>query len=135
MISMTHEFDSVMLYIHPPLAIAGYVFVFLFVALLHFKRIDGKKLLDVTGIASWLFTFLGLITGMLWAQVAWGCYWSWDPKETMTLILFISVSASVVCHFEGGGRMLKLLSALSCVLVVLTILSSFILAGLHSFVS
>jgi len=29
---------------------------------------------------------LGLIFGALWAKVAWGTYWSWDPKETWALI-------------------------------------------------
>jgi ABC-type transport system involved in cytochrome c biogenesis permease subunit len=35
---------------------------------------------------------------MLWAQSAWGSYWSWDPKETMPLLLFLSLSASLVAY-------------------------------------
>jgi cytochrome c biogenesis factor len=71
-----------MLYIHPTLAIVGYVFVFLFATVLLIKRLRDKKFTGVFGLATWVFTFLGLATGMLWAQTAWGSYWSWDPKET-----------------------------------------------------
>lgn len=32
---------------------------------------------------------LGIITGAVWANVSWGRYWAWDPKETWALITFI----------------------------------------------
>lgn len=35
-----------------------------------------------------LITF-GLLFGALWAKVAWGNYWSWDPKETWALITWL----------------------------------------------
>ncbi len=130
----SHELNSVMLYIHPSLAIVGYVFVFLFTAAFLFKRFRDKKLTGFFGLASWLFTFLGLASGMLWAQTAWGSYWSWDPKETSTLLLFISVTASTVLFFEGKRGFAKMFAFAACVLVVATILVSFITVGLHSFV-
>ena len=34
----------------------------------------------------WLF---GIISGAVWANEAWGSYWSWDPKETWALITWI----------------------------------------------
>lgn len=40
-----------------------------------------------TGLA---FLMLGLILGCLWAKVAWGTYWGWDPKETWAGITFLS---------------------------------------------
>ncbi|MGR3310043.1 MAG: c-type cytochrome biogenesis protein CcsB [Candidatus Brocadiales bacterium] len=35
------------------------------------------------------FLTLGLITGAVWAKSAWGDYWSWDPKETWSLITWL----------------------------------------------
>ncbi len=129
----SHELDSAMILIHPPLAIIGYVFVFLFaISLLVLKRPE-KKTVKFFGLAAWLFSLLGLITGMIWAQVAWGSYWSWDPKETLTLIFFLSVSANQVAYFEKSLNLTKGISMISCALSIVTLLSSFIIAGLHSF--
>ena len=80
---MAHELDSIMLFVHPPLAVAAYVFIFLFAVLL-FRQKARSRALSLCGFSAWLLTLLGLVTGMLWAQIAWGTYWSWDPKETMT---------------------------------------------------
>lgn len=38
--------------------------------------------------AVWLLG-LGIITGSVWANVSWGNYWSWDPKETLALVTFL----------------------------------------------
>ena len=35
-----------------------------------------------------LFTTAGLITGSLWGKVAWGTYWTWEPRLTLTLLLW-----------------------------------------------
>jgi ABC-type transport system involved in cytochrome c biogenesis permease subunit len=122
-----------MLYIHPPLSIIGYVFIFLFAfSLLRVKNFD-KKIVKLLGVAAWIFTFLGLVTGMFWAQIAWGSYWSWDPKETLTLMLFLAVSAGEIAYFEKKRRLTKWLALSSCAVTILTALISFIIAGLHSF--
>lgn len=39
-------------------------------------------------VGFWLLT-LGIITGAVWANSAWGSYWSWDPKETWSLITWL----------------------------------------------
>ncbi len=130
---MTHELDSIMLYIHPSLAIVGYVFVFLFAAAISIARFKQKKLTGAFGLTAWLFTFTGLVTGMLWAQTAWGSYWSWDPKETATLLLFISVTLCAVFNFEGKQGLTKWAAYASCILVVVTVLVSYATVGLHSF--
>jgi ABC-type transport system involved in cytochrome c biogenesis permease subunit len=131
---MAHESDSAMLYIHPPLAVAGYVFIFLFTALIFSKKRADGRLLRLSGIAAWLLTFLGLVTGMLWAQSAWGSYWSWDPKETMTLLLFLSISGSLIGFLEKNKKVSRAFAVLSCILVVLTVSTSFVTIGLHSFI-
>jgi ABC-type transport system involved in cytochrome c biogenesis permease subunit len=121
-----------MLYIHPPIAIAGYVLIFVYTLLLF--RDPGKRFrLEFFGAAAWLFTLLGLATGMLWAQMAWGTYWSWDPKETMTLALFLSISGSLLAYYEKRPGPAKALACASCVLSILTASTSWIIAGLHSF--
>lgn len=129
---MAHEFDSTMLYIHPPLAFAGYVLLFVYAFLL-FKCPRKRFRIEFFGAAAWLFTLLGLVTGMLWAQLAWGSYWSWDPKETMTLLLFLATSASLLFYLENRPREAKALAILSCILIPITSSTSWIIEGLHSF--
>jgi ABC-type transport system involved in cytochrome c biogenesis permease subunit len=121
-----------MLYIHPPLSIIGFAFIFLFTILLFLKK-SKKKETKIIGITAWTLTFAGLITGMLWAQLAWGNYWSWDPKENMTLILFAATTATMLAHFEKHPNAAKWLSLAASVLAVITTSTSFILTGLHSF--
>ena len=99
-----NPFDSPLLYIHPPLAIAGYVFVFLFAILVFKNNYFEKRITKMVGMLVWLFTFLGLLTGMLWAQLALGSYWTWDAKEIMTLILFLTVSAGQLLYFEKKNK-------------------------------
>jgi ABC-type transport system involved in cytochrome c biogenesis permease subunit len=129
----SHELNSTMLYVHPPLAIAGYVFIFLFTAALFLSRNREKKATRLFGLAAWIFTLLGLVTGMVWAQIAWGSYWSWDPKETLTLLVFATVSASLVLYYENTWKAAKWVSLASCVLSAITASSSFLIEGLHSF--
>jgi ABC-type transport system involved in cytochrome c biogenesis permease subunit len=129
---MSTELISPMLYIHPPLSIVGYIFIFLFTIFL-FRKKNTDKQTRLLGLIAWTLTFAGLVTGMLWAQLSWGNYWSWDPKETLTLILFIVLSASILAYFEKHPKMAKWLSIASCALVIITGSSSFILTGLHSF--
>ena len=130
----SHELDSAMMFIHPPLAIAGDVFIFLFAFSLSLARNKERKIIPFLGVAAWLLTFSGLVTGMIWAQIAWGSYWSWDPKETSTLLLFITVSASLAVYSEKKLKAATVLSIVACVLSVITASISFILAGLHSFI-
>src|SRR3989304_516287 len=129
----SHELNSAMMFIHPPLAIAGHVSVFLCALALFLSRGKEKRVTRFVGLAAWLLTFLGLVTGMVWAQVAWGSYWSWDPKETLTLLLFIAVSASLIVYFEKKLKIATGLSVISCILPIITASSSIIIAGLHSF--
>jgi Cytochrome C assembly protein. len=121
-----------MLYIHPPLAIAGYVFIFIF-TVLAFKSDFKAKSTKLLGATAWILTLAGLLTGMLWAQIAWGSYWSWDPKETFTLALFLAVTAGQVTYFEGKQKATRLLLVVSCILVVATAATSFLSTGVHSF--
>jgi len=130
---ISHELNSTMILVHPPLAIAGYVLTFLFTIALFFYPNKTKRGIIFLGITAWLLTLLGLVSGMIWAQVAWGNYWSWDPKEISTLVLFGAVSASFINYYEGNVKLARGLSVLSCVLVLITAMTSFVPSGLHSF--
>lgn len=61
--------------------------------LLNFKKIEFLKILDnlsyrLIGIG-FSFLTIGILSGAVWANEAWGSYWSWDPKETWALITWI----------------------------------------------
>lgn len=61
------------------------------------KKVPSAKFLDQTIYRLISFGFLMqtllLITGAIWAQKAWGTYWSWDPKETWALVTWLIYAA------------------------------------------
>ena len=61
------------------------------------KHLPGIDVLDEIVYRSVLVGFpmltVGIITGAAWADYAWGSYWSWDPKETWSLITWMFYSA------------------------------------------
>ncbi len=50
------------------------------------------------------FLTIGIITGSLWAGIAWGSYWSWDPKETWSLITWIVYAILIHNRLAIGWR-------------------------------
>ncbi len=47
---------------------------------------------------------LGIVTGSLWAQSAWGRYWGWDPKETWSLITWLVYAAYLHVRIVQGRQ-------------------------------
>jgi len=47
---------------------------------------------------------LGIITGAIWAQTAQGAYWSWDPKETWSLVTWLVYAAYLHVRIVQGWR-------------------------------
>ncbi|UCF30190.1 MAG: c-type cytochrome biogenesis protein CcsB [bacterium] len=79
---------------------------------------------------------LGIITGAAWANYAWGTYWSWDPKETWSLITWFVYAAYLHARFTRGwqGTRAAVLSIVGFVAVVFTYFGvNFLLSGLHSY--
>jgi cytochrome c-type biogenesis protein CcsB len=80
---------------------------------------------------------IGVITGGLWANHAWGSYWSWDPKESMALVTWISYAAYIHLriHHEVSANKLAIVSIGGLLLVLLTYLgfNSLGFGGLHSY--
>jgi ABC-type transport system involved in cytochrome c biogenesis permease subunit len=78
----------------------------------------------------------GILTGAVWAHYAWGAYWSWDPKETWSLITWIVYALFLHARFARGwkGRKIAMLSIIGFVSVIFTYIGvNFILSGLHSY--
>jgi ABC-type transport system involved in cytochrome c biogenesis permease subunit len=71
-----------------------------------------------------------MITGAIWAEYAWGSYWSWEPRQTWSLITWFLYAALLHGRFTAGwrGRKAAILSAVG--LVVL--LGSFLMINLFS---
>jgi len=79
---------------------------------------------------------LGIITGAAWASYAWGSYWSWDPKETWSLITWFIYAAFLHARYtrEWRGKKTALLSIVGFCAVIFTYFGvNFLLAGLHSY--
>jgi cytochrome c-type biogenesis protein CcsB len=100
---------------------------------------SGKVLDDVAYRAvavGFPFLTMGILTGAIWANYAWGTYWSWDPKETWSLITWLVYAAYLHARFTAGwrGQRLAWLSAVGFAAVVFTYWGvNFVLSGLHSY--
>jgi len=79
---------------------------------------------------------IGIISGAVWANEAWGSYWSWDPKETWALITWLVYAAYLHARITKGwqGRRPALLAASGFLVVWVCYLGVNILGkGLHSY--
>ena len=82
------------------------------------------------------FFTLATILGALWAAQAWGGYWSWDPKETWALIVWLNYAAWLHMRFSKGWRGLPLAVWSFVGLIVTTFCFlgvNIFLSGLHSY--
>jgi cytochrome c-type biogenesis protein CcsB len=79
---------------------------------------------------------LGIVTGAAWANYAWGTYWSWDPKETWSLIVWFVYAAFLHARITRGwvGRRAALLSIIGFAATIFCYLGvNLFLSGLHSY--
>jgi cytochrome c-type biogenesis protein CcsB len=82
-----------------------------------------------------LFLTIGIITGSVWANSAWGRYWGWDPKETWSLITWFIYATVLHARMMRGwsGKRIAYLSILGFVAVLFTYFGVNYLPGLHSY--
>jgi cytochrome c-type biogenesis protein CcsB len=83
-----------------------------------------------------LFLTVGIISGAVWANSAWGTYWSWDPKETWSLITWFIYAVFLHCRFMRGwkGKRAAWISVIGFASVIFTYYGvNFLLSGLHSY--
>jgi cytochrome c-type biogenesis protein CcsB len=91
-----------------------------------------------TTVLGFLLLTLGIVTGAVWAETAWGRYWSWDPKETWSLITWFIYAALLHARLLKGwhGRRIAWLAVLGFIAVLFTYFGvSFLLSGMHSYIS
>jgi cytochrome c-type biogenesis protein CcsB len=147
---------SAWLGIHTSLALLGdaafaFAFIVSLMYLLQEHQLKHKRLgaifhrlppLDVMDTISYralsigwpLFT-LGMITGSIWAESAWGTYWSWQPKETASLLVWILYLA--VLHLRTIGWRGRKMAYLSIAGFLFVLISFFVVSrigvGKHTF--
>jgi cytochrome c-type biogenesis protein CcsB len=82
------------------------------------------------------FLTIGIISGAVWANEAWGSYWSWDPKETWALITWIVFAIYLHSRLLKGWQGEKAAIVGSCGFFVIWICYlgvNFLGKGLHSY--
>lgn len=88
------------MYIHVPAAVGSYL-SFAIVATagaIYLRRRQARwdALAQASAEVGVLFTTITLITGSLWARAVWGWWWTWDPRLTTTLVLWLIYVAYLV---------------------------------------
>ncbi|SFM61311.1 c-type cytochrome biogenesis protein CcsB [Thermodesulforhabdus norvegica] len=113
------------------------------------KKFEHSKLLEVfpaprviedlnyrVVMFGFIWLTLGIITGSIWANSAWGSYWSWDPKETWSLITWLVYAALLharaVRNWRGTRVAWFSIAGFCCVLFTYFGVN-FLLSGLHSY--
>ncbi|MCP4111022.1 MAG: c-type cytochrome biogenesis protein CcsB [Desulfobacteraceae bacterium] len=104
------------------------------------SRFPSSDILDElthqTVMFGFLFLTVGIITGAVWANSAWGSYWSWDPKETWSLITWLIYAAMLHFRLMKGwrGARLAYISIIGFMSVLFTYFGvNYLLSGLHSY--
>jgi cytochrome c-type biogenesis protein CcsB len=83
-----------------------------------------------------IFTLGGLIFGAIWADQAWGVYWSWDPKETWSLITWFVYAFFLHARLLRGwkGKKISVVAVVGFFAVIFTYLGvNLLLSGLHAY--
>ena len=104
------------------------------------QHIPDKEKLDLISYRSvclgLLFLTFTIVTGAIWAERAWGSYWSWDPKETWSLVTWIVYATYLHLRIRGGwrGRSAAIFAVIGFVCVMFTYIGvNTLLPGVHSY--
>jgi cytochrome c-type biogenesis protein CcsB len=98
-----------------------------------------KELLEIMSYQSVVvgFPFLTLliVLGALWADIAWGRYWGWDPKETASLVTWLLYAAYMHVRIMRGWRGTKTATLLiiGFLAILFTFFGNYIFTGLHAY--
>lgn len=113
--------------------------LFLIQERLRARSLPSLESLDEVGFLSaalgFPFMTLVLILGAYWANVAWGRYWGWDPKETASLVTWLLYAGYLHARAlrQWRGRRAAILLVIGFVAVMLTYFGNYFLGGLHSY--
>ncbi|MBQ4452176.1 MAG: c-type cytochrome biogenesis protein CcsB [Clostridia bacterium] len=83
-----------------------------------------------------LFLTFTILSGAIWAERAWGSYWSWDPKETWSLVTWIVYAAYLHLRLRRGwqGRAAAVFAVIGFICVMFTYIGvNTLLPGVHSY--
>jgi cytochrome c-type biogenesis protein CcsB len=105
-----------------------------------FSRLPSLGLVDRLGFRAvsfgFIFLSLGIISGSIWAQKAWGSFWNWDPKETWSLVVWLIYVVYLHGRLMSGwrGRKSAYITIIGFLAVLFTYFGvSFLLPGLHAY--
>lgn len=111
---------------------------------LHFRAGDHSESIANLALISRVMLYpavfllaIGIFIGAVWANVSWGSYWSWDPKEVWALITMLIYASAM--HTQTLPAMRRPMTFhLFCILAFLSVLITyfgvnFILGGMHSY--
>jgi cytochrome c-type biogenesis protein CcsB len=106
-----------------------------------FQRLPSIQVLDEINYRLITLGFplltLAIITGVIWANTAWGTYWRWDPKEVWSLITWIIYALVLHLRLSIGwrGKKAAILSIIGFCIVIFTFFGvTLLLKGKHTFV-
>jgi ABC-type transport system involved in cytochrome c biogenesis permease subunit len=88
-----------------------------------------------TVLVGFPFLTLVIVLGALWADVAWGKYWSWDPKETASLVTWLLYASYLHARIMRGwkGRRAAIILVIGFAAVLVTFFGNYVFNGLHSY--
>jgi len=136
---------SAWLVLHVTLAFIGEAFFAVsFIAAINYlvskdeeKKREIDRIIYTTIIIGYpIFTAGALIFGAIWAENAWGSYWSWDPKETWALVTWLVYTAFLHSRLvmKLKGRVSAIFSLVGFIFTIFTFWGvNYLLAGLHSY--
>lgn len=97
-----------------------------------------EAIMSKTVSFGFLFLVVGIAMGAVWANVAWGTYWSWDPKETWSLITTLIYAVFLHGRYLRGwpGRRMAWVAVIGFTSVLVTYVGvNYLMKGLHSYAS
>ena len=100
----------------------------------HLEKLDTLSYRSI--LVGFVLLTLGLVSGAVWANEAWGTWWSWDPKETWAFISWLFYAAYLHMRISKGwqGRRPALLATSGFFIVLICYLGvNFWGVGLHSY--
>ena len=104
------------------------------IAFTNAEQLDSLSYRAIT--AGFLLLTMGLISGAVWANEAWGSWWSWDPKETWALICWLVYAAYLHTRLTRGwqGKKPALLAIAGFFVIIVCYIGVNLLGvGLHSY--
>jgi len=103
------------------------------------RRLPRLELLDEISyravVIGFPFLTLTIVLGAMWANVAWGRYWGWDPKETASLVTWLIYGAYLHARVVRGwrGNRAAWLLVVGFAAVLFTYFGNLFFGGLHSY--